>query len=86
MLSRPPSPLPRPEITPNRPIEDLHHEPKQVPRQCCVPPPLARLVPNKRMLRLHLEELHDHHQLQILCEDIFNPPNNRRCRPPTSYG
>ena len=60
MLNLASSPLPRPEIAPNGPLEDLHHEPKQVPRQCCIPPPLTRLVPDKRMLRLYFEELGDH--------------------------
>lgn len=60
MLNLASCPLPRPDITPNGPLEDLHHESKKVPRQCCIPPPLARLIPDERMLRLHLEELRDY--------------------------
>ena len=59
MLNLASCPLPRPDITPNGPLEDLNHESKEVPRQCRVPPPLARLIPDKRMLRLHLEKLRD---------------------------
>jgi hypothetical protein len=57
------SPLLRPKITPNGPLKDLHHEPKQVSRQCCIPPPLAGLVADKRMLRLHFKELRNFRQL-----------------------
>jgi hypothetical protein len=86
MLYLAPSPHPRAKVTPNGPLKDLHHEAKQVPRQRRIPPPLARLVPDKRMLRLHLKELRGHRQLWMLCKGIFNAQNKRRWRPPTSYG
>src|SRR5258708_3613360 len=57
MLDVPSSPLPWPKLTHNPPLENLHHKSKQIPRQRCIPPPLARLVPDKRVLCLHLEKL-----------------------------